>query len=298
MEISQLNRIIIFKDQIIVVMNNEIQKLRKELSDISIMRGYEGVPPGRYSRYKKKLEYMAQKFEESSTKSDTNNNLKASAELVPTEKSTDPDNPDPVKKSDLSSSDIIRNYFNNKMELNKKLFLNTQICNYSDEDKSSIIENYNAKQHLPDITLDLSSIVSPPAKPKPHDPPPPAYNQSSSSPSSDDDYKSMTPTRDQEDDDGDEEAEVRALTDKAAPVVPSTEAPTGCDRKPSKDLQIAQLRKELDHCRTEFEQERHKWADEKEKVLIYQRQLQQNYVEMCKRTAQLEEKLKTLEKRQ
>ncbi|KXJ71973.1 hypothetical protein RP20_CCG019260 [Aedes albopictus] len=298
LEISQLNRIIIFKDQIIVVMNNEIQKLRKELSDISIMRGYEGVPPGRYSRYKKKLEYMAQKFEESSTKSDTNNNLKAPAELVPTEKSTDPDNPDPVKKSDLSSSDIIRNYFNNKMELNKKLFLNTQICNYSDEDKSSIIENYNAKQHLPDITLDLSSIVSPPAKPKPHDPPPPAYNQSSSSPSSDDDYKSMTPTRDQEDDDGDEEAEVRALTDKAAPAVPSTEAPTGCDRKPSKDLQIAQLRKELDHSRAEFEQERHKWADEKEKVLIYQRQLQQNYVEMCKRTSQLEEKLKTMEKRQ
>ncbi|XP_021713338.1 leucine zipper putative tumor suppressor 3 isoform X2 [Aedes aegypti] len=296
LEISQLNRIIIFKDQIIVVMNNEIQKLRKELSDISILRGYEGAPPGRYSRYKKKLEYMAQKFEESTGKSDTNNNLKVvPTEVVSAEKASDSNAANPTKKSDLTSGDIIRNYFNNKMELNKKLFLNTQICNYSDEDKSSIIENYNAKQ-LPDITLDLSSIVSPPSKSKTPNEPPPTYNQSSSSPSSDDDYKSMTPTRDQEEDD-DEEAEVRALTDKADPA-PSKDALSSCDKKPSKDLQITQLRKELDHCRSEFEQERHKWADEKEKVLIYQRQLQQNYVEMCKRTALLEEKLKTFEKRQ
>ncbi|XP_062534366.1 leucine zipper putative tumor suppressor 2 homolog isoform X2 [Armigeres subalbatus] len=297
LEISQLNRIIIFKDQIIVVMNNEIQKLRKELSDISIMRGYEGVPPGRYSRYKKKLEYMAQKFEESTIKSDSNNNnFKVPAELALTAaKPSDPIGSGPAKKSDLTSGDIIRNYFNNKMELNKKLFLNTQICNYSDEDKSSIIENYNAKQ-LPDITLDLSSIISPPSKPAALEPPR-AYNPSSSSPSSDDDYKSMTPTRDQEEDE-DDEVELRALTGKADPVALKDAAPNSCDKKSTKDLQIAQLRKELDHCRSEFEQERHKWADEKEKVLIYQRQLQQNYVDMCKQTAVLEEKLKALEKRQ
>ncbi|XP_053698642.1 leucine zipper putative tumor suppressor 2 homolog [Sabethes cyaneus] len=283
LEISQLNRIIIFKDQIIVVMNNEIQKLRKELSDISIMRGYEGVPSGRYSRYKKKLDFVAQKFGESAEQSKTsskNSDNGQSGELK-----TDPNGGDMKLKDDISSSDIIRNYFNNKLELNKKLFLNTQICNYSDEDKSSMIETYNAKK-LPDITLDLSSLGM--QKQKVSDQLKESllgdqnYNQSSS----DDDYKSMTPTREQDE----EEEELRVL---------ATESDTAknCDKTAShdKDLQIAQLRQDLQDCRAGFEQERLKWADEKEKVLVYQRQLQQNYVEMCKRTAVLEEKLKTLE---
>ncbi|XP_065079252.1 leucine zipper putative tumor suppressor 1-like isoform X2 [Ochlerotatus camptorhynchus] len=308
LEISQLNRIIIFKDQIIVVMNNEIQKLRKELSDISIMRGYEGVPSGRYSRYKKKLEYVTQKFEESAAKSDSNNNTNSKITGGTPKNSADSGVADLTKKTgggDLSSSDLIRNYFNNKLEVNKKLFLNTQICNYSDEDKSSIIENYNAKK-LPDITLDLSSIVVSTGKPPNQDPdfkePPSSYNQNSASPSSDDDYKSMTPTRDQEEEE-DEEDEVRALTDKVAPAPERAKEAAGCDKKLAsgegdKDLQITRLRKELQDSRTEFEQERLKWADEKEKVLIYQRQLQQNYVEMSKRTAALEEKLKTVEQKQ
>lgn len=305
LEISQLNRIIIFKDQIIVVMNNEIQKLRKELSDISIMRGYEGVPPGRYSRYKKKLEYVTQKFEESTAKNDSNNNNNSSSKNIGGTAKTGTDSAvvELAKKTgvdELSSSDLIRNYFNNKLEVNKKLFLNTQICNYSDEDKSSIIENYNATK-LPDITLDLSSIVE--SKGKLPDPPAQSYNQSSSSPSSDDDYKSMTPTRDQEEDE-DDEVEVRALTDKVAPVTEKLKE--DCDKQlasdgggvAEKDLTIARLRQELQDCRSEFEQERLKWADEKEKVLIYQRQLQQNYVEMSKRTAALEEQLKTIEPKQ
>ncbi|XP_055645265.1 leucine zipper putative tumor suppressor 2 homolog isoform X2 [Toxorhynchites rutilus septentrionalis] len=286
LEISQLNRIVIFKDQIIVVMNNEIQKLRKELSDISIMRGYEGVPPGRYSRYKKKLELVAQKFDEfegSKSSSDSNNNQTTTSITTSIEeKAVHQEVPEKgLKKkcSDLSSTDIIRNYFNNKLELNKKLFLNAQICNYSDEDKSTIIENYNAKK-LPDITLDLSSIVTGNGGVKKQrsflaD----NYNHSSS----DDDYKSMTPTREHE-----TEEEVCSPTEAPAPA-PARESGEETDG-------IARLTQELHDARVGFEQERLKWAEEKEKVLVYQRQLQQNYVDMCKRTAGLEEKLKTLAK--
>ncbi|XP_055523447.1 leucine zipper putative tumor suppressor 2 homolog isoform X2 [Wyeomyia smithii] len=280
LEISQLNRIIIFKDQIIVVMNNEIQKLRKELSDISIMRGYEGVPSGRYSRYKKKLDFVVQKFGDSTEQSKSNSDDGQSGEPKP-----DPGGGDVKMKDDLNSSEIIRNYFNNKLELNKKLFLNTQICNYSDEDKSSMIETYNAKK-IPDITLDLSSLgihegkVSDQTKESVLGDQ--GYNQSSS----DDDYKSMTPTRDQDDD----EEELRLLATE-------TDTANNCDKTTlqDKDLQLTQLRQELQDCRAGFEQERLKWADEKEKVLVYQRQLQQNYIDMCKRTAVLEEKLKTFE---
>uniref|UniRef100_A0A8D8C393 Leucine zipper putative tumor suppressor 3 n=1 Tax=Culex pipiens TaxID=7175 RepID=A0A8D8C393_CULPI len=281
LEISQLNRIIIFKDQIIVVMNNEIQKLRKELSDISIMRGYEGVPAGRYSRYKKKLDYVTQKFEES-TMIDGNNNSKT-AKSVSEGVERDALKSKKGGEGELNSSEIIRNYFNNKLELNKKLFLNTQICNYSDEDKSSFIETYNAKK-LPDITLDLSTIgktattttMTPTSGEEVKDS---SLNDSYKESSSDDDYKSMTPTREQEED------------EDGAPV-------KNCDKDPpqDKDRTVGRLRQELQEARTGFEQERQKWAEEKEKVLVYQRQLQQNYVEMCKRTAALEERLKKFEK--
>ncbi|XP_055588310.1 leucine zipper putative tumor suppressor 1 isoform X2 [Uranotaenia lowii] len=299
LELSQLNRMIIFKDQIIVVMNNEVQKLRKELSDLSIMRGYEGAPTGRYSRYKKKLDYIAQQFEEANkndnmsgnqgliTGGDKNNNLSS-------EKHSDENPEDEDCKQDVSviSNEIIKNYYNHTLDLNKKLFLNTQICNYSDEDKSSIIETYNAKN----ITLELDSLVTS-KKPK---------TVSSSDEdngkdqtdsyqqiSSDDDYKSMTPTHEPEDDEEDGKERKSTVSDKqdASPNKAATV------RKDSEAVQhLDQLRRQLLDCRIEFEQERLKWADEKEKVLVYQRQLQQNYVEMCKRTAALEEKLKTIEK--
>ncbi|XP_058839420.1 leucine zipper putative tumor suppressor 3-like isoform X1 [Topomyia yanbarensis] len=286
LEISQLNRIIIFKDQIIVVMNNEIQKLRKELSDISIMRGYEGVPSGRYSRYKKKLDFVAQKFEESNGRGD--HNKQTSGDGGAAKQTSESEGVKKKAVGDLSSSEIIRNYFNSKLELNKKLFLNTQICNYSDEDKSSIIETYNAKK-LPDITLDLSSITRTEKATSGDELK--EGDQSCNQSSSDDDYKSMTPTRDQEEEENENDP---------PRVLANVETSTKCDNSaPGQEKEqqvVARLRQELQDCRDSFEQERLKWADEKEKVLIYQRQLQQNYVEMCKRTAVLEEKLKTLEK--
>uniref|UniRef100_A0A182PHW8 Uncharacterized protein n=1 Tax=Anopheles epiroticus TaxID=199890 RepID=A0A182PHW8_9DIPT len=303
LEISQLNRIVIFKDQIIVLMNNEIQKLRKELSDISILRGYEGAPTGRYARYKKKLELVAQKFEESDLRNDSNNNNQLAnsnngSQQKPIESAggEKPCNKMATPSAVISSTDIIKNYFNSKLEMDKKLFLSSQICNYSDEDKSNIIDAYGSGNpvDITDITLDLTSLLptslTERAKPPADDVPTTAesYNHHSSS---DDDYKSMTPTQ--------EEHDREELIVEKESIVPaqSVEKPTPLEEKRQQDSvdALERVNRELASCRESFEQERMKWADEKEKVLIYQRQLQKNYVEMCKRTQQLEEQLKKIQ---
>lgn len=54
---------------------------------------------------------------------------------------------------------------------------------------------------------------------------------------------------------------------------------------------VDRLTKELAEMKKTFEEERKKWTEEKEKVLVYQRQLQRNYLQMCKRNESLEEKM-------
>uniref|UniRef100_A0A182UDL5 Uncharacterized protein n=1 Tax=Anopheles melas TaxID=34690 RepID=A0A182UDL5_9DIPT len=305
LEISQLNRIVIFKDQIIVLMNNEIQKLRKELSDISILRGYEGAPTGRYARYKKKLELVAQKFEETELRNDSNNNNQLTNSNSGSNKPTD--SPTGVETTEkqaaspsamISSSDIIKNYFNSKLEMDKKLFLSSQICNYSDEDKSNIIDAYGSGKpvDITDITLDLSSLLPNSLTATAHNPvddvpatTADSYNHHHSS--SDDDYKSMTPTQEEH---VTAEAHETELHVSSAKPIESSGLKEGKHQHNSVD-ELERLNRELAACRECFEQEKAKWADEKEKVLIYQRQLQKNYVEMCKRTQLLEEQLKTMQ---
>ena len=57
---------------------------------------------------------------------------------------------------------------------------------------------------------------------------------------------------------------------------------------------VERLRDEISEERREFEQERVTWAQEKEKVLRYQRQLQLNYVQMFRRTKTLEAEVESL----
>ena len=57
---------------------------------------------------------------------------------------------------------------------------------------------------------------------------------------------------------------------------------------------LERLREEISGERREFEQERVTWAQEKEKVLRYQRQLQLNYVQMFRRTKTLEAEVESL----
>ncbi|XP_075223233.1 leucine zipper putative tumor suppressor 2 homolog isoform X2 [Lycorma delicatula] len=54
------------------------------------------------------------------------------------------------------------------------------------------------------------------------------------------------------------------------------------------------LKKELAEEQMEWERERLQWAQEKEKVLSYQRQLQLNYIQMYRRTRTLEAELESL----
>jgi hypothetical protein len=57
---------------------------------------------------------------------------------------------------------------------------------------------------------------------------------------------------------------------------------------------VERLRQEISEERRDFEQERVTWAQEKEKVLRYQRQLQLNYVQMFRRTKSLEAEVESL----
>jgi hypothetical protein len=57
---------------------------------------------------------------------------------------------------------------------------------------------------------------------------------------------------------------------------------------------VGRLREEISEERREFEKERVTWAQEKEKVLRYQRQLQLNYVQMFRRTKSLEAEVESL----
>lgn len=58
--------------------------------------------------------------------------------------------------------------------------------------------------------------------------------------------------------------------------------------------EIDKLRQELERRTKKFENERLTWAQEKEKVLRYQRQLQMNYVQMFRRTRVLEAEIEGL----
>jgi hypothetical protein len=211
---------LIFKDQVIVVLNNELQKLRKELSDLSIVNGYENAPIGRCARYQKKLDMS----DDANTANDDDD-------------------------------------YSSQIELEKTFFLNDQLCNYSDEDKiNDMLKLYNSK-NLPDVALSFtentkdSLIISDPF-----------FTADCSGPMSDDDYKSMTPDS------------------------------SLIDGEPNCPDKVKRLEGELEKYKENFEREKLKWIEEKEKVLAYQRQLQANYLEMSKRTQVLEEKLRKVEK--
>ncbi|XP_067639304.1 rac guanine nucleotide exchange factor JJ isoform X2 [Eurosta solidaginis] len=57
-ELKQLNKIIILKDQVILALTNELAKLRKELSDLAIFQEYGEEPSGRFIRLKQQLDNL------------------------------------------------------------------------------------------------------------------------------------------------------------------------------------------------------------------------------------------------
>ncbi|NP_001124350.1 fez1 [Bombyx mori] len=76
-----------------------------------------------------------------------------------------------------------------------------------------------------------------------------------------------------------EDAEVQRL---------NGEMPDACgDHCPANSI-LDRLKHELQNKETQFNNERRKWSEEKDKVLRYQKQLQMNYVQMFKRSRTLE----------
>uniref|UniRef100_A0A336MUI6 CSON007699 protein n=1 Tax=Culicoides sonorensis TaxID=179676 RepID=A0A336MUI6_CULSO len=63
-----------------------------------------------------------------------------------------------------------------------------------------------------------------------------------------------------------------------------------------KDKELTKLVLELQKCRENYEADKIKWTQEKEKVLTYQKQLQKKYLEVLSKTEVLETKLRSLSK--
>ncbi|KAL5276079.1 LZTS2 family protein [Megaselia abdita] len=84
-EISQLNRIIVLKDQVILALTTELGKLRKELSDLAIYQEYGEEPSGKLTRLKYKIDSLTALDLSSKPAAENElemivNNLKASVE--------------------------------------------------------------------------------------------------------------------------------------------------------------------------------------------------------------------------
>lgn len=58
-EVKQLNKIVILKDQVILALTNELSKLRKELSDLVIFQEYGEEPSGKYIRLRQQLDNLS-----------------------------------------------------------------------------------------------------------------------------------------------------------------------------------------------------------------------------------------------
>lgn len=66
------------------------------------------------------------------------------------------------------------------------------------------------------------------------------------------------------------------------------ELPDVCGDHCQANAMVERLKCELESKETQFNNERRKWSEEKDKVLLYQKQLQLNYVQMFKRSRSLE----------
>lgn len=183
-EISQLNRIIVLKDQVILALTTELGKLRKELSDLAIYQEYGEEPSGKLTRLKYKIDSL--------TALDLSNKPAAENEL-----------------------EIIVN--------NLKASVEKQDCSSNSSPKFSDIHNFVYGDELTD-----------------------------NSEPNEDDLKSQS------------------------------------DETKSENEEVMRLKADIENMKISFDTERKKWADEKETVLNYQRQLIKIYHQM--NTVELAEK--------
>ncbi|XP_055712623.1 leucine zipper putative tumor suppressor 1 isoform X2 [Phlebotomus papatasi] len=260
LEVSQLNRIIILKDQVIMAMTNEIQKLRKELSDVSLLQSYEGIPPGRNTMPRFRRDILDFLYAENDTKSGEDRDKCPEKDITKYLSKIEE-----TKRNTLQDYPFLAKVENNPDKGEKKttidemktIFLNNQIYPYDCKDSVSNLFN---------MTLNLLQ-------------PNPSSSPTIKHKSDEDEVGSET-----------ESSKCDKQTDSQSSS-PTTTADSSDDRQICD--KVKNLQTELEEAKASFDQERLKWAEEKEKVLFYQRQLQLSYMQMIKRTQMLEERLQT-----
>lgn len=207
LEISQLNRIVILKDQVILALTNELAKLRKELSDLAIFQEYGKEPNGKYARLKYKIDSL--------------------------------------------TSICGRPIENDHLHLQTPNGNSIQIINPSKKDL----------QQDGDLQIIINCL------------------------------KSSAPFADKsEDTDGTPTDRTESKKDESTKNLPDVTMNRVKDSA-EEQQRSEDLRKELEIIRKTFEREKQQWADEKEKVLKYQRQLQLHYINMYQKMKDLESKL-------
>lgn len=229
-ELKQLNKIIILKDQVILALTNELAKLRKELSDLAIFHEYGEEPSGKYMRLKQQLDNLTdicnktrkhtqQRIENSRLE------LKNNAEKV----------------LDDNNLEVIMNCLKIAPPLDEgdcdeceryKLSSEKRLAKVSSDIHSFIHGSIN----LPDVALNVN---------------------------------------------------VKSLNKLPSKLEEST-LDTLIEESTNYAEEIANLRKQLDDVRVNFELEKRQWSAEKEKVLKYQKQLQTHYISMYQKLRSLE----------
>lgn len=225
-----MNRIILFKDQLIEDLNHEVQKLQKELADFSILSDYEGIPAGHYLRHK----FCSLNSTDTNSSPCTTSSPSSEKHSVIDETTKQP------------SKDNSSNQLNNEM---KRVFLYSQISS-----NQITIENV---KNLPDLTMNLDTNV----------------DESIYVNSSEDDFKSLSSSQEILSQDN------TSFNGHNSLLISEKET-----------QEHLKLMIELQKCK----ENEIKWEQEKQKILIYQQQLQKKYLEVLGKTEELEEKLKDL----
>lgn len=216
LQLSHLNRIIILKDQIIMAMTNEMQKLKKEVADFG---NFEALPPGRVIGQKDQGKIQQQ--EQQQQQQQNQQSKETTTKLVNKESNAILGDYHDLLNNLKNSEDFLKCTSKEKPTLEelKNVLLNNQFG-------SPIVQSGREKvviNHLQKSTETCDEKIS---------------------------------------------ETKRTNLDSAE-----------------------QTTAELGEMKRTFEAERKKWTEEKEKVLVYQRQLQRNYLQICKRNESLEEKL-------
>lgn len=227
---SHLNRIIILKDQIIMAMTNEMQKLKKEIADLGLQNTEEGRQPGNVQ----KIDPMAPM---------------AQPVAVLAQQSIN----ETPKKLYNKENVILGDY----QDLLNNLKNSEDFLKYTTNEKPTLEELKNA---LLNNQFGTPVQLNGPGRERV------AINH-------------LTP----------EHSEENKVIEGKRTNLDSVAMPSA--RNPENTEQMEKLKAELAEMKKTFEEERKKWTQEKEKVLVYQRQLQRNYLQMCKKNECLEEKM-------